>query len=389
MVEAMKEKDFFKVFFNWTMNSGVVYYRMINFAKFMRRQKGVQVAYSKFDPNNQMIVEWESKMAEGGEVMTKIIKDMDMLMDVADISVWQLAHEKISYSLFRAYRDKFNKKKSILMEADDFYFGVNPENIGADSYRPNSNLEYYAEMQFRNANGVIVSTPYLKEQYEKYNPCIHVIPNSIDFEAWNFKKKANNGKVRIGFSGGGAHVYDLKVMAKVIPIILDMHKNAEFMFLGFMPEYISTGRRVRHIHKWYGIDQYPAELNKLGFDIGIAPLRDNQFNRGKSNLRWLEYSALGIPTVASPVRPFTDSIISHKTGLFAQEVDEWVDCLDLLINDEDLRKSIGDNANDAVRKDYNASTIAVKYLDLLKGIAGGKEKINMTQHDEGSTVVEL
>ena len=382
-----RPEDFFKVFFNWTMNAGVTYYRMMNFAKFMRRQAKTQIAYSNFKATEQSTVEWEQILEEGGDQLSNVIKQMDTLMDINDISVWQVAHSKVSYSLYRAYRHKFDKKKPILIEADDYFFGVNPENAASMAYYSNSDLEYFAEMQMRNANALIVSTDYLKEKYSKFNECIEVIPNAIDFEIWDaVKDNRKQGRVRIGFAGGSAHYYDLKVMAKVIPIILKKHKNVDFVFFGHMPDYINTARKIRHHSKWMGILDYPGELASLGIDIGVAPLRDNQFNRAKSNLRWLEYSALKIPTVASPVGPFKECINPGMDGLFALEVDEWVAQLSYLIKEKSERYRMGKSAYNRVKEHYNAEKVSKDYLNVLEAFAKGKKPVKATQYDDGETL---
>ena len=366
----MKSKAF-KIFFNHTTNSGVGYYRMINFAKFMERQKGVEVAYSKFDPNQKSIVEWERDIET--DKQDQICKDIHMLMENSDISIWQMIHHGLSLDLFYQSRDQWNNKKPLLMEIDDYVHGINPESAGYSAYHNNSELEYLTELQMKNANHLIVSTQWLADEYRKFCPCVTVIPNAIDFELWgNFKDYRRPGKIRIGWAGGQPHEKDLKVLKFVIPIILEKYKHVDFMFLGHMPDDIKTSSRVKHILKWHSIYDYPKEMSKLGFDIGVAPLRDNQFNRAKSNLRFLEYSALGIPTVASPVEPFNHDFL----GLNATEVEEWVEKLSFLIENEDYRLRMGEGAQKYVKENFSAEKVALKYLTVLREICEGKKPIN-------------
>lgn len=372
---------------NWTCNAGVTFYRMINFAKYMRKEPNVSLAYSDFNPKRGSIADWElnlhAAVVTGDiEAQNRVTNDIDVLMDVADISIWQMVHTAASYSLFRAYRDKVKNKKTMVTEIDDYIFGVNPESMAYVSYHPNSDLETYAGWQIRNSHHVIVSTEYLKQQYLRLNPNITVIPNSIDFDIWDkLSNKKQRGRIRIGWAGGGAHVQDLKVISKVIPIILKKYDKVDFVFMGAMPDYIKTSARITHLNDWYGIDDYPHELAKLGIDIGLAPLRDNQFNRAKSNLRWLEYSALKIPTVASPVEPFNDK---YYVGCYALEVEDWVDRLSELIDDRGERERLGKNAYDVVKTNFNVEVIAIDYLKVLKKLVKGKLGINIKLFDEDS-----
>jgi glycosyltransferase involved in cell wall biosynthesis len=350
---------------------------MINFAKYMRKQKGVEVAYSDFKPNEKNIVKWEQEF--DSDKQDKIIADIDMLLANSDVSVWQMVHTGLSLAMFNRCRDMLNKKKPVLMEIDDYVHAVNPESAGYSAYHNNSDLEYYAEMQMRNANLLIASTQWLADKYKSFCPCVEVIPNSIDFEIWDpLVNHTRDGKVRIGWAGGQPHEKDLKILERVIPVILGKYKQAEFMFMGFKPDSIPTSRRVRHVSAWHNIYDYPKEMSKLGFDIGVAPLRDNLFNRAKSNLRYLEYSALKIPTVASPVEPFKHDF----TGLHALEVDDWVKQLSDLIEHKEKRHNMGIEAYHNVRKLFNAEKTASKYTNLLKSIVEGKREINMMIYED-------
>jgi glycosyltransferase involved in cell wall biosynthesis len=358
---------------------------MVSPAKYIQRAKNVSLAYSKFYPDRMDCAEWEQMLETNHENTGALIKDFDNLMQVCDVTVWQIMHTMKSVSLFMAYRDIYNKQKPILVEIDDDVFDVNPENLGFDAYNPNSNMEYFAEIQMRNANGLIVSTDYLKQRLARFNPCIEVIPNGIDFEIWDkLRNRRSHKNIRIGWAGSQAHAdKDLNVIMKVMPIILQKYKNVEFYFMGGKPRDLKESERVKFHGGWYNIFQYPQELAKLGFDIGLAPLRDNLFNRAKSNLRWLEYSALKIPTIASNVEPFKKSINNKLDGLLVEyDVQEWVDALSYLIEKTDIRENMGKLAYSRIKQDFNAETIAGQYLQLLHDFVNGKIKMNMTQYEE-------
>jgi glycosyltransferase involved in cell wall biosynthesis len=101
------------------------------------------------------------------------------------------------------------------------------------------------------------------------------------------------------------------------------------------------------------------------FDIGLAPLEDNNFNRGKSNLRWLEYSALKIPTIASPLPDFK-RVITGKNGLLANDLDDWKMHLRALLDNEGLRRQMGREAYKSVRDQFNVTKTANLYRHILK-----------------------
>jgi glycosyltransferase involved in cell wall biosynthesis len=82
----------------------------------------------------------------------------------------------------------------------------------------------------------------------------------------------------------------------------------------------------------------------IDFDIGIAPLLDTPFTRSKSPIKAIEYNALGIPVVASNVGPYRDYVVDGVNGFLCDTEAEWVDRLNLLVSDADLRASMSEQA---------------------------------------------
>ena len=195
------------------------------------------------------------------------------------------------------------------------------------------------------------------------------MPNGIDFNTWdNLKgKKHPKGKIKIGWSGAASHNDDIKFIEKVVYQILDKYKNVEFFFQGGAPQFlVKKHPRIKCSQKWATPYVYPQRMKDLKFDIGVAPLLDNNFNRAKSNLRWLEYSALKIPTVASKVEHFKTTIKDGETGFLCYEPEEFFQRLCLVIEDEGKRKEIGNNAYNEIKKNFNVEKLAVNYRETLK-----------------------
>jgi glycosyltransferase involved in cell wall biosynthesis len=84
-------------------------------------------------------------------------------------------------------------------------------------------------------------------------------------------------------------------------------------------------------------DYYQA----IDFDIGVIPLSDHAFNESKSHIKALEYSALGIPVVASDSAPYRDFVVDGVTGYLCRTPDEWRARLRELVNDADARAELG------------------------------------------------
>jgi ubiquinone/menaquinone biosynthesis C-methylase UbiE/glycosyltransferase involved in cell wall biosynthesis len=372
-----------RVWMGPTQPPGDAYYRMIGFAEKMRKMSDTEVGYETFSwKSNDGCSDWQTKilMSDDGEISSSIAFDtLCKLIKVADPLVFQVTYFEDVLTLFESIKD-FHKDKKLITECDDWIFDIPAYNVASNPYKPNSDKEKIADQQFRLSDAIIVSTSFLKEALSTMYPdkAIHVIPNAIDFDLWDNVKgdgvmtAKKDGVVRLGFSGCGNHGGDLEMIKPVLLKLLEDFPNLEIVISAEF-ECFKDVKHERFIvpGRWVDIMSYPSMIKGWDLDIGIAPLRDNQFNRSKSNLRWLEYSALGIPTVASRVRPFTESIHQAVDGVLCSTKQEWYSALKQLIEDADLRKTIGASAYERVKKDFNMDEVAKKYRDLLEGIKHG------------------
>lgn len=343
-----------------TMNAGCVFYRMEQFVVEMRKM-GYEVAYSYHPHDYTGPCMWEQNLDQ------RTIDVFDKLMTIADIAIFQSIHTPQATALIKGLKDVFGKP--VLGEYDDDVFAINSECLSYKLTQPGGDAEWFNKNHIMNSDGLIVSTDYLKDKYGSLNKRIYTIPNAINFDVWDKVKKGGEHKrIRIGWVGGASHSGDLRLVKDAIYRILDRHKNVEIYFhMGGLPQKWMLGRpRFHAFHKWFTIDKYHQGFAKYNFDIGIAPLRDTEFNRAKSNLRFLEFAALGIPIVASNVEPYKETIKHGKTGLLATEPEEWYKYLDYLVRNETERKKMGERAYRYVKKKYNIHRMTVKYLKVLK-----------------------
>lgn len=204
------------------------------------------------------------------------------------------------------------------------------------------------------ADLITVTTPELGKQIRKYAPKtkIAVLPNLVDPNRWLPMKKNDTDEIRIGWQGGSAHFDDLRLIMKDLQKVNEKYPNTRFIFMGvqFNSIFQKLGDRLEWI-PWHGdISTYPLIVRDLKLDIGLAPLVDTKFNRGKSPLKWVEYSLLGVPTVASDV-VYSNYIKHGKTGLIAKK-GEWFKYIEELILDKEKREEIARKANERILNKY-------------------------------------
>jgi len=362
------------VLFIPTTNSGVQHWRMYNFALAAFRTGAMKAHHLWWQKELNDSHPWEKRITNP-EFMFSITKEIDLWAHKADAIVMQMVHFESGLGLFRALREML-PNTPILAEIDDNILSIATYNEAHESYNPNSETRKLALSQFKEADGMIVSTPYLKEIYSDFNDNIWVIENSIDFDFWGKAKPRAKPGIRIGWAGGASHSEDLKILVPTIKQLVKRHKNVKFVFWhgGPMPSFIKELDGVEVHEKWAHIEKYPKALAALGCDIWLAPLRDNSFNRGKSNIRWLEGCALGLPTVASNVGHFKETIVSGVDGFLADDSDGFTLYLEHLITDKKMRKQMGKDAHKRAYDDFNVDKVVSKYADAMKSVMAIKSK---------------
>lgn len=189
----------------------------------------------------------------------------------------------------------------------------------------------------------------------------YVLPNCNALEDWNFKPKHNKNKVVIGWHGSITHNADLEMVFPVLKRILAENPNVKLELMGGI-----SSEYALEVFKDWDLDllqrlgvypgtlswqNFPYELMKKKWDIGIAPLIDDQFNKCKSNIKWFEYTMKKIPTVASNVLPY-QSIETGKTGLLCSNTNEWYEALTHLIKNPADRQILANRAYQEVKDNW-------------------------------------
>ena len=355
-------------------NAGVSYYRMNVWANAAHRLKTGSFFMPFWDKSATESHPWEVDIVDS-QFKQRILEELWDHSKKADIVVFQMLHTQPGLDLFMAMKQAL-PNTPMVTEQDDNYLSTPSYNPADSFYGPGSYFRSIATQQMKMSDAMVVSTPYLKEVYGDFCENIEVIPNSLDFRIWdNLKFRRNKNIIRIGWMGGYSHEDDLKIIEPVIHKTLDAHPSVRFCFVHGVPSFLKGISRVETVNKWSRIDRYPQFLASRSFDIGLAPLQDNSFNRSKSNLRWLEYAGLKVPCVASKVGHFAETITQAEDGLLCENERDWLDSLDWLIADEAARKKIGKNANAKARRDFNVDINVANYVAVLKEIAAGGQVV--------------
>lgn len=214
------------------------------------------------------------------------------------------------------------------------------------------------------ADLVFAGNKYLATYAKKFNPRVVVIPTTIDTNYHKRKEKSNSDRVTIGWTGTQTTLKYLKPMEEVF-VQLKKKYGDKVYFKIICDSPLKSDQVKIEFEQW----NKQKEIEQLQtFDIGVMPLINDEWSRGKCGFKGLQYMSLEIPAVLSPVGVNLEIIDHGVNGYLAKTTDEWVALLSQLIEDEDLRKSIGKKARETIEKCYSFEANKMNYLKNFKSL---------------------
>jgi len=251
---------------------------------------------------------------------------------------------------------KMEPRIRVIFDFDDSLFHVRlPGRIASYSH-----LNQILSM----SDAVTAGSHYLKEFASKLNKNVILLPSPVDTELFDpsVRRVSDSSTTTVGWLGAGvrgqlhylrilkdplnalAKKYDLKL--KIVSA-LSKAVRAEFSNQRFDVDF--------GLDHWVPIEQTPALISD--FDIGVMPMTDDPWSRGKCAMKLLEYMSMKLPTVSSAVGENRYVIDHRRDGFLATSPEEWADCIEKLIINDDLRKEIGENGYNKIKSTYSVPAV--------------------------------
>lgn len=286
---------------------------------------------------------------DGNEIgLQHVLPAMD-----ADVYVFQQSQEPIGLLIAEMLRA--NGKK-VVSETDDDYRNIpeyNPAFQGSDPLQNPGRNRYWLHKIFGASDALSVATPALAEVYDGVCGNVTVIRNYLDWRMWwdtPQQSEVERRKVRVGWMGDlGWRRGDLHVLRGVLRPWLLKHPNVEFVAAGD-PRTLDVLDIPKHQRVATNVVEFRnGDLSDITacMDIGLVPMERNRFNEAKSHLKGMEYAACGIPCVATPTESYAEYWLADGVGgLLASKPKDWINALNLLVGDDELRREMGRKARE-------------------------------------------
>ena len=211
------------------------------------------------------------------------------------------------------------------------------------------------------ADRVTVGNSFLAAYAHQFNSKVEVIPTSIDL-AYQHNREGNPHQKPLVIGWTGTHTTG-RYLQDLLPVLDELAQSNSFIFRVISNQAPDFNRPYLEFVKW----NKSSEIEDLAsFNIGVMPLEDSDWARGKCGFKGLQYMALGIPALLSPVGVNTEIIQDGVNGFLCDSQEVWLEKLALLLQDADLRNQIGAEGKATIRNCYSVEANKTKYLNLFR-----------------------
>lgn len=219
------------------------------------------------------------------------------------------------------------------------------------------------ERMVKTSDCIIAGNQFLKSEATKYVPeeKVHIIPTVVDIEKYPLKSYSSSERnVILGWFGSKSTLYYLK---NLIPVFEEISRRFPLVQLKVVCNDFFDIPAMKVIKKeWSEAD----EITDLqSFDIGLGPLTDDLWSRGKCGLKLVQYLAVGVPAVCSPVGANKEIVSNGEVGFWVSDQREWIERLSTLIDNPELRQKMGKRGRERIKKRYSLQVMTPQVIDIL------------------------
>ncbi len=327
------------------------------------RAEGVEITYSSFET-----AELQQILHQGGNTWQKIQGVLENINrrrnEMKSLAGYDLVYVFREAALLGpAWFERRISRSGVPMvfDFDDAVFVA---------YKSPSN-GYLSYLKFPNKTGeicrlsshIMAGNQYLTDYAKQFNDHVTIIPTTIDTEKYVMPEPRSAPEtLTIGWSGSFSTAQHLATLSDVLQTLAQQEKF-RLRVIG-APKFELAGVDVEVV-KW--VSESEVE-DLLAIDIGVMPLPDDQWSKGKCGLKALQYMALGIPTICSPVGVNSTIIEDGVNGFLADGKEEWIEKLKKLLHSAELRRKLGAAGRETVENGYSAKSQAPRVLEVFNSV---------------------
>ena len=233
--------------------------------------------------------------------------------------------------------------------------------------RPSHKRQKSFKRTVRLADMVIAGNSYLAEHVRKSNTSVNVLPTGLDTHTYKPKADLKNNNLHLVWIGSES---TLGYLAELKPALEEIGSRFDNVVLRIICDVFFDLNNLEVEKCLWSLKKEVIDL--VTSDIGLAPLPDNRFTRGKCGFKILQYAAAGLPVVASPVGANAEYVQDGAMGFLVTDTRQWVDRITELIENPNLRKRMGREGL-AYAEKFDMTVIGKQLVKLIKGCLANTE----------------
>lgn len=259
--------------------------------------------------------------------------------------------------------------RPIIYEIDDDLLVV-PEYIPGLAYLNEPARRAQLIACLRQADVVRVYSPALRDKLSAYNANVSLVSGPLDWSLMAAPPPRATDVIKIVYATGRTQDPVGAMLVAPLRRVLDQFPNVELTIWGPRHEGLSGHPQVRSLPLIRDYDAFFERFSSEGFDIGLAPLPDDEFHRGKSNNKFREYSSCGIAGVYSDMSVYNTCVEHEVTGLLVENDDaSWAAAIGRLVTNVDVRHGIAERARAYARTHFNEAVTDGEWMQSIQALA--------------------
>jgi glycosyltransferase involved in cell wall biosynthesis len=326
------------------------------------REQGMEITIEPLLPDNYLRDLYDGKRPGPSAILAAYLRRISALIRGKKFDLLWIEYELFPWLPGWIESLVLSKGTPYLVDYDDAIFHRYDQHTNPLVRRV---LGHKVDAVMRHAATVVVGNEYLRDHAIKAGAQrVEILPTSIDLTRYPTPLPSQNDVFTIGWIGSPATTRYLHQVHEVLAVTC-ANGQAKVVLVGASDP---GWQDVPHeIHPWLE-DSEVAELG--AFDVGVMPLEDSPWERGKCGYKLIQYMACGRPVIASPVGINTRIVEPGVNGYLAETPHDWVQALAALKDNIDLRRRMGAAGRAKVERDYTVQVNAPRLAAMLRVAAG-------------------
>jgi len=226
----------------------------------------------------------------------------------------------------------------------------------------------YSERIAERCRGVIAGNSYIAEHYRGFTENVWLVPTSVDTELWKPRQGDDRSRWVIGWIGTASNLGYLKWVEKCLADFLDAHSDAHLLVVCDAEPVFGRIPRTRWTFQRWS-ESKESELVH-GMDVGLMPLPEIEWTKGKCGAKMIQYMAAGLPVLVSPVGTAGEILARDRVGLPVRGQKDWAAGLETLHSDRSLARECGRTGRAVAERSYSLTVNAPRIASILRELAG-------------------